>query len=206
MIFIAAPPPVDPGIAESFSRPVPAALVAETRPVRINGPAFKYRRSVLPIEGGRVLLRFTDHPSVVVDPKTLECEVLGWGIRMPANSVENLPNAMARRFLDLFSRADRGVLSESDAENWLQIVDQVDVSAFNIDRAAPHYVEGTLMRLSPVCWIEWHDGEHQKIDRAVSTALGCLVPGDQFGAFVKLGRDNEIRSIERVTLLALAEQ
>jgi hypothetical protein len=140
-----------------------------------------------------------------VDTKTLQCEVRGWGIRMPASAVENLPNAMARRFLELFSKVDRGQLNESDAENWLHIIDQVDVAAFNIDRAAPHYVEGTLIKLSPVCLVEWHDGERTRLERPVATILGSLVPGDQFGAFVKLGRDNQVLSIERVTLLALAE-
>ncbi len=206
MILIAAPPSAETGIAESFAPLAPTEFVADSKPVQIAGPEFKYRRTVLPIEGGRVLLRFTQHPSIAVDSKTLQCEVRGWGIQMPANAVENLPKAMARRFLDLFSRVDRGTLSESDAENWLHIVDQVDVAAFNIDRAAPHYLEGTLIRLTPVTLVEWHDGDREKIERPVATALGCLVPGDQFGAFVKLGRDNEVRSIERVTLLSLAER
>lgn len=206
MIFSAAPPPVESVIAESFSPRAPTEFVAHTKPVTVAGPAFKYRRKVLPIEGGRVLLRVTQAPSIVVDPKTLECEVRGWGIRMPAGAVENLPTAMARRFLDLFSQVDRGRLNDADAENWLHIVDQVDVAAFNIDRAAPHYLEGTLVRLTPVCLVEWHDGERQRIERPIATSLGSLLPGDQFGAFVKLGRDNEVLSIERLTLLALAQK
>lgn len=205
MILIPAPSlSVETAVAESYSTRPPSELVARSKPAHATGPNFTYRRRFLPIEGGRVLLRLTEYPSVVVDSETLQCEVRGWGVRMPASSVENLPNAMARRFLDLFSRVDRGALSESDAADWLNIVDQVDVPAFTLDRAAPHYLEGTLICLNPVCLVEWHDGERQKIDRAVAAALGALLPGDQFGAFVKLGRSNEVRSIERLTLLTLA--
>ena len=205
MILTAAPPSIETTLAESYSAHSPTELVARSEPARISGPAFKYRRRVLPIEGGRVLLRLTQDPEVIVDGITLQCEVRGWGVRMPADSVENLPNAMARRFLDLFSRVDRGGLNQSEATDWLNIVDQVDVAAFTIDRAAPHYIEGTLVRHTPICLVEWHDGERQRLDQGVASSLGALLPGDEFGAFVKLGHDNEVRSIERVTLLALAE-
>jgi hypothetical protein len=205
MILSSTAPQIDVGSAESFSRPAPMELLAHHKPVPIARPEFRYRRSLLPIEGGKLLLRLTQFPSIAVNPETLECEVRGWGVKMPTKSVENLPYAMARRFLELFSGADRGTLEGSDEENWSHILDQVDFAAFSVDRAAPHYIEGTLIRTRPICLVEWHDGTRQKINPDAANSLGLVAPGDQFGAFVKLGRDNEVQSIERVTFLPTIE-
>jgi hypothetical protein len=203
MIFAAAPStPPDVEAAESYSQPIPPRLIANVEPKWLERQQYVYRRTVLPIEGGRVLLRLTQNPIVEVDPTTRECEALGWDIRIPCDNVENLPEEMARRFLDLFSKADAGRLTRDDQASWLKILDHVDFGAFSVDRAAPHYLEGTLVRLEPLCIIEWHDGERQRIDRGVARALSALRIGDQFGAYVKLGKDNSVRSIERIVLLA----
>jgi hypothetical protein len=192
----------DMQVAESYTRQIPSRLVANAEPKWFKRQQYVYRRTVLPIEGGRVLLRFTQNPIVEVDPSTRECEALGWDIRMPCDKVENLPKEMARRFLDLFSKADAGRLTKGERSSWLKILDHVDFVAFSVDRAAPHYLEGTLERMEPVCIVEWHDGERQRIDWQVARAFSALRAGDQFGAYVKLGKDNSVRSIERIVLLA----
>ena len=203
MIFATAPStPPDVELAESYTKQVPSRLIANVEPKWLKRQRYVYRRRVLPIEGGRVLLRLTQDPIVEVDPATRECEALGWDIKIPTDKVENLPREMARRFLDLFSKADAGRLTEADRLGWLNILDHVDFAAFSVDRAAPHYLEGTLERSEPVCVVEWHDGERQRIDREVARAFSALDVGDQFGAYVKLGKDNNVRSIERIVLLA----
>ncbi|PYK20737.1 MAG: hypothetical protein DME55_01360 [Verrucomicrobia bacterium] len=203
MIFAtAASTASDMQVAESYTRQIPSRLVAYAEPKWLKRQQYVYRRKVLPIEGGRVLLRLTQNPIVEVDPSTRECEALGWDIRMPCDKVENLSKEMARRFLDLFSKADAGRLTEAERSSWLKILDHVDFVAFSIDRAAPHYLEGTLERMEPVCIVEWHDGERQRIDWQVARAFSALRAGDQFGAYVKLGKDNSVRSIERIVLLA----
>src|SRR5215472_14302543 len=107
MTFATAPSTApDIQIAESYSQRMPSRLVAYTEPKWLKRQQYVYRRKVLPIEGGRVLLRLTQNPIVEVDPATRECEALGWDITMPCEKVENLPQEMARRFLDLFSKAD----------------------------------------------------------------------------------------------------
>lgn len=198
-----APPP-DTEAAESYLHRPPMQMVARAEPKWLKRQQYAFRRSVLPIEGGRVLLRLTGIPMVEVNPATKECDVLGWGIRMSCDSVHNLPNEMARRFLDLFSKADTGRLNETEQQCWMEILDQVDFQAFCIDRAAPHYVEGKLVRLTPVCIVEWHDGERQQINDEVARSLSCLRPDDEFGAYVKLGKENTVRSIERIVILATA--
>ena len=206
MIFASESPPApDIEVAESYAQRPPSQLIAHVEPKWLERQQYAYRRTVLPIEGGRVLLRLTQTPLVEVDPATQECEVVGWGIRMPCDKVENLPNEMAHRFLDLFSKVDAGRLTTAELPLWRQILDQVDFVAFSVDRAAPHYLEGTLERLQPVCLVEWHDGERQRIARNVARALDSLRFGDEFGAYVKLGKNNDVRSIERIVLLASAE-
>ena len=86
-------------------------------------------------------------------------------------------------------------------QDWLHVLDEVDYTQFCVDRAAPHYVEGTLLRHTPVCRVEWHDGEFENLNPQAATALRFLEAGQRFGAFVKLGKANEVKSIERVTMV-----
>lgn len=203
MIFVPTPAsPPDVEAAESYPHSAPAEAIATVEPKWLKRQQYVYRRTLLPIEGGRLLLRLTQTPVVEVDPLTRQCDVIGWDLRMPCDKVEDLPREMAHRFLDLFSKSDRNELTETEYSTWLQMVDQIDFAGFTIDRAAPHYLEAKLERLDPVCIVEWHDGSRQRIGRDVAQALRVLRPGERFGAYVKLGKENEVLSIERIVLIA----
>jgi hypothetical protein len=186
---------------QQLSRGRRPELVTKRQPAKIARPRYTFRQRYLPIEGGKLLLRLTTQPELEVDPQTMEFDVLSWGVRLPCSKAEELPTALARQFLLFFSKADAQSLSEQEEMLWVQILDQVDFSSFSIDRAAPHYVEGQLARMEPVCLVDWHDGQRQKIEGEALAALRILRPGDRFGAFVKLGRDNSVKTIERVVIV-----
>jgi len=200
----AAPADAPPSTAlysEGFRPAVPRQLMAEQRPAEVSRPRFIYRRRILPLDGGKLLLRLWDDPQVEVDPATLQCQVVNWGVQIAHREIHDIDRRMARQFLDLFSKAGAQRLTEEESETWIRILDQVDFESFCADRAAPHYVEGTLLRKQPVWRVEWHDGETVNIPPGPASALRVLDDGDRFGAFVKLGRDNEVRAIERVVVL-----
>lgn len=191
--------------AQEIVHSIPSQLIARKEPAKQSRARFAFRQRHLTLEGGRLLLRLNQFPQLEVDPQAMEFEVVDWGVRMPCSEAENLTKAMARRFLYLFGKADEQALSEEEENAWIRILDNVDFQRFCADRSAPHYVEGTLVRLSPVCLVDWHDGERQKISSRVAENLGsCLNPGDKFGAYVKFGRDNDVTSIERILPLVLA--
>jgi hypothetical protein len=192
--------PVD--LREAMSRGQRPSLVAREEPAKVAQSRYTFRQRYLPIEGGKLLLRLNIEPELDVDPNTMEFDVINWGVRLPCSRAEELPAALARQFLMLFSKADAQSLTDQEQSLWLNILDQIDLTTFNIDRAAPHYVEGQLARLTPVCLVDWHDGQREKIEGEAVNTLRILNPGDRFGAYVKLGRDNVVRSIERLTLLA----
>ena len=194
-------PPSTAQISEIYRAVTPRQLVAAQKPAEVSRPRFVYRRRILPLDGGKLLLRLWTDPEVEVDPQTLQCEVVNWGVRLPHDQIHDVDRQMARQFLDLFSKAEAQRLSESETETWLRILDQVDYASFCTERAAPHYVEGTLLRKQPVWRVEWHDGDKINIPAGPAAALRVLNDGDRFGAFVKLGLDNEVKSIERVVVL-----
>lgn len=68
----------------------------------------------------------------------------------------------------------------------------------------PHYLEGTLIsrRLGQPAMIEWADGSRTSLHARVALPLTPLEAGDDFAAYVKLGNDNEVVSIESVSMLA----
>jgi len=155
----------------------------------------------LPLEGGRLLLHLYDDSVVAVDHVQRDCEVLGWGIRVQPQDVDHIDKLMARRFLELFSKAEAGRLSEQDETDWMSIVERVDYAAFCADRAAPQYMEGKLIRHQPKCRVEWHDGAVENLKPEAARALRILQEGDYFGAYVKMDREGQVNLLERLTLL-----
>jgi len=203
MILTPAAPAVEYDLraAESHAQPAHREMVSRQDPGVRKRTVFSFPRTVLPVEGGHLLLRLTRTPRVALDPGTGECEVLNWDVRLPATKAEDLPREMARKFLELFSKADAGTLSEQEQAGWLSLLDEVDFQAFCVDRAAPHYMEGRLLTPSPQCRVEWHDGTTKKISPIVARSLSLLRPGDEFGAYVKLDLNNDVLGIERLTLI-----
>lgn len=174
----------------------------DSAPPSASQPPFVYHRTILQIEPGRLNLHLTKPVEVQVDPSTLECEVIGWSIKLPARNIEQLPQALTRRFLELFSKADAGSLSEKEENQWVSILDRIDYQAFCIDRASPHYVEGVIVTKQPsYTLVDWHDGVREKLDFRVGRSLGFLEKNESFGAWVKLGRDNNAVEIQNVTIL-----
>lgn len=160
---------------------------------------YTLRRSILQIEPGRLHLRLRQPPEVLVHPDGVNCEVIGWGVTLPTARAEEIPVEMSRKFLDLFSKADRGLLNESEQLEWIEILDRVDYQTFCIDRAQPHYMEGEITSISTsFVWVEWHDGTREKVESPAHRALTLLRKGDAFGAYVKLGRENTTLKIENV--------
>jgi hypothetical protein len=162
---------------------------------------FTIERKFLPLEGGRILLRLFERPVIQVDPNTLECEILGWDIKLPSGLMGEYQYEMARKFLVLFSKADADQLTDKEKKVWLSILDRVDYTSYCIDRAAPHYLEGQLRRKSPDCYVDWSDGRPERINWAIANSLSEINVGETFGAWVKLGQENAALRIERVTLL-----
>ena len=180
----------------------PKQLASSEKPKEGIKTTFTFPKRILQIEPGRLQLRLTASPEVEVDPSGLMCEVVDWGVRLPTRQVEQLPSAMARRFLELFSKADQGRLEESEEMEWIRVLERVDFQDFCIARAQPHYMEGELIaRQHRTVRVEWHDGCRETLGSSASRALAHLAVGDCFGAWVKLGKDNEPISIENVSIL-----
>lgn len=204
MIYSAAADATDSRVnfRQEVSRGRRPALVTSHEPAKVSRPKYAFNQRFLPIEGGRLLLRLNIAPELEIDSASMEFDVVNWGVRLPCARAEELPNALARQFLTFFSKADAQSLTEQEEALWLRILDQVDYTGFCIDRAAPHYIEGHLARLEPICLVDWHDGQRQQIEGEALGALRILRPGDRFGAYVKLGRDNSVKTIERLILLS----
>jgi hypothetical protein len=178
-----------------------SALVAKQSPPQSDNQVFRFSQKFIPAEGNAPVLRLTEFPKLIVDKRTMEFEVEGWGIRMPCSEVYDLPRRMGRRFIELFSKADRQEdFTEEEEMTWFNVVNQVDYDRFSYDRAAPQYVEGTLIRRSPHFVVEWYDGERENLSPTVARSLALIETGESFGAFVKFGSDNQTIAIERVTI------
>lgn len=180
---------------------LPTELRARHEPRSDRKTVYRLNQRIIPLDGGSLLLRLRRTLSLAVDPQTMTFDVEGWNIQLPVDQVADVPRYIARRFVELFSKADARILSVGDAQDWLRILEEVDFAQFSIDRSAPHYVEGTLLRHTPVCRVEWHDGEISNLEGEAAMALHWMEPNQRFGAFVRLGKGNVVKSIERVTLV-----
>lgn len=180
----------------------PIEVLADSQPDTRQAIIYRHNCRYLPVEGGQILLRLRDDLQVALESGGRECSVEGWGVRVPVQKVYQLPGILARQFLKLFSKADAGTLDDQEKEVWLSILERVDYRRFSVDRAEPHYLEGEILQKQPK-WVlvEWHDGEKVRIPYPAARALGALEIGDIFGARVKLGLDDDVRSIEAVRIL-----
>lgn len=165
---------------------------------------FEFPQKLFPVDGGKVLLRTYAPLKLTMDERSETFAVEGWDIRLSCNQVHELPRHVVRKFLGLLAKANARSLTASDELLWLRILDQVDFKQFCVDRAMPHYLEGTLIsrRLGQPAMVEWADGSRSSLHARVALPLTPLEPGDDFAAYVKLGTDNEVLSIESVSLLA----
>lgn len=166
---------------------------------------FAFEQSVFPLEGGRVALRLRKPLMLHVDTNTLRFTVCDWGIEMDITELPQLPRAVTRLFLRLLHAADNEALTEAEQARWLKITDYIDFKQFTIDRSPPRYMEGKLRTRGEVTVVEWHDGETERLGAQVARGLSDVDPGERFGAFVKLGKDDGAVDISRVTLLPEVE-
>jgi hypothetical protein len=67
-------------------------------------------------------------------------------------------------------------------------------------------MEGKLISNAENVIVLWHDGSREQIDHNVAKTLSEVNVGEQFSAFVKLGKDDKSRAIERVSLLSESKE
>jgi hypothetical protein len=196
--------PVEYAYVDGLNPQLPTKVGAAKEPRADRRISYTFPQKLFPIDGGKTLLRMRSAPVLLVDSKTLEFEIEGWGIRMNCADVHDAPRQIARRFLYLFGRSEQRLLSEDERVDWIEILDRVDANQFSFDRSAPRYNEGVLLQRNPIV-VEWSDGKNEKLEATVGGALMPLDPGDTFSAYVKLGRDYKSLEIDRVTLLSPGE-
>ena len=190
------PMAIETGVAEYHSKKAP---------IEAEYGFYIFEQKIIPLEGGRQLLRLRKPLLLKINPETLKFTVNDWGIEMDCLQLGNLPREVARQFLKFLHEAENENLSEVDQAYWLRISDYVDFQQFSIERSAPRYMEGIRQGKGDLVIVEWHDGTRETLDRSAAQALTEINPGERFSAFVKLGKNDKTISIERVSLLGPAE-
>lgn len=174
--------------------------IVAVEPAYKKSPTFVLDQRFIPLDDGRTLLRLHKALQIKPDNASGMLEVVGWGIQLPITQAEDVPRQIARKFLSLFSKANNLTISDAEKMEWLFICDQVDVAHFSIDRSAPQYMEGTLTRKYPPS-VEWHDGTVEHLPANLAANFFALESGDNFSAFVKVGKNQSTLSIERINLI-----
>lgn len=164
---------------------------------------FDFPQKLIPLDEAGTLLRLWEPLKLKVDALDSTFYIDEWDIKMSCDNVHLLPERIARKFMVFFGKAETGQMSVKEEQRWVKILDTIDYQHFCINRAPSHYMEGKLVSKTPDTKIEWNDGSPvERFPFKIAAALSLLEPGDEFSAYCKLGINNEIKSIERVTLLA----
>lgn len=150
--------------------------------------------------------RFTIEPGVILEayqPLKLGyhnddgmLEVIGWGLEVPLGQGHSLTDLIAKRFLDLYSRSQRQLLSNEEALQFSEICSQVDYRAFCAARRMPQWQEAWLVRKQPICFLDFGSGKLVKISPEVAKSLRLFDPGTYFGAWFSTDRDESIELIQ----------
>ena len=157
---------------------------------------FPYRLRTISLDGGKTILKLFEDLMIEVDHDRQECKVMHWEAKLPLTHVEDIGRTLGRRFMELYSKATDGRLTEQEEAYWLDIVQRVDYQAFCTDRTPARYVEGIVKAIRPAFIVEWYDGEIETLHPQVARTLNVLDESDRFGAWVKWGRDNKTQQIE----------
>lgn len=203
MIFLSDAPPVEsrPPIPMYSNASAGLAQATDKPKNEREITLWPYPLRSISTDGGKTILRLIENPVVEVDHDSQVCKVLHWDVQLPLTNVAEISRVLARRFLELYSKAIDGRLSEQEEAQWLEVVRRVDYQAFCNDRAPARYVEGVIKSVGPKRAVEWYDGEVEELHSQVARTLNVLNVGDRFGAWVKWGRDNKTQQIEGLKIL-----
>lgn len=163
---------------------------------------FEFPQTIIPLDDAGTLLKLWEPLELKVNGLDDTFQVESWNITMACDDVHLLPERLARKFMEFFSKSETGRITPKEEAQWIKILDTVDYQQFAIDRAPAHYMEGVVRKKFPHFRVEWNGDEHtERLSSEVSASLSLLQEGDEFSAYCKLGLDNEVKSMERVMLL-----
>ena len=188
-------------VSPEFTEPVPsleAAYSGKRVPELADLIWFQFEQTVFPFEGGQQILKLTKPLELKMNSEGTLFTVKDWGIELDA--LWDIPREVVRKFLYLFSKAEKNCLSEQEQAEWLAVSDYLDFKQYTIDRSPPRYMEGTLCSQSNKVIVEWHDGKRETLKTEVAKSLDMIDPGEHFSAFVKLGANDTAMQIERVSM------
>lgn len=170
-------------------------------------PQASFMQRVITLDSNGQSLRLWADTTLRLDLLHQEFEVEGWGLRMKMNEVVELPREMARQFLQLWSRSERGQLQEREKEYWKGIVERVDFQAFCNERTSYRYAEGELVeRTRDGARVKWADEREEILRGRPGRALDWVNPGEMFSASVKLDRTGRVHAMENCTVLGRAKE
>jgi len=161
---------------------------------------YEFEQTLIPIEGGRQCLRLLKRLNLRIT-ESLRFQVKDWGIEMDCSHLPELPREVARHFFKLLNASENDALTETDQANWIRILDYIDFRQFSIERSPPRYQEGVLQGKAERVIVEWTNGTREQLRACAASALSEINVGERFGAYIKLGQNDETIGIERVSLL-----
>lgn len=170
-------------------------------------PQAAFKQRVIELDSDGQSLRLWDDATLRLNLVCQEFEVEGWGIRMPMGEAASLPREMARQFLRLWSRAERGQLAGAEQRYWQHIVDHADYQAFCAERAPLLYTEGEVVgRTHEGTTVKWADGHTEILRGKPRRALDLVNAGELFSASAKCDRSGRTRQVENATVLGSAHE
>jgi hypothetical protein len=169
-------------------------------------PRVAYPQAAIPLNEQGQCLRLWDAPMLVLDLIHGGCEVEDWGVSVDLADVTAVPREMAREFLRLWVKAEKGVLNAEERNRWGRIVEKVDYQHFCMDRAPARYVEGELQeRAHDHAIVRWHDGSTEHVRGAAYRSLALVDRGEIFSAMVRFDRNERVSSLMDVVPLGRPE-
>lgn len=128
-------------------------------------------------------------------------EVVDWGIEATLQDGHSLAHRIAQRFLELYSKAQHGGISDEEALQFSKICGQVDYRSFCAARRMPEWREAFLVRHQPACYINWCYGSLVKLTPEAAEALKLLQPNTYFGAWFTVDREGAVTRIQHAEIL-----
>ena len=151
---------------------------------------------------GDRILSLEEKPMIAVYAQRQRFEIVDWGINLAFGEQNKIAREMVRKFLTLFSKAERDSLTGEENAEWVKISQSVNYRKFCAERAPFRYVEGEFVRTAADGFVvTWHDGSSNVVSRTAAPELGLLNDGERFSAMARFGDENKVVALESVSIL-----
>jgi hypothetical protein len=200
MIMHDMPPPRVPYSMIEMRSDRPSVVSALSDSIPEHTRQFEVTYSVFSLGNG-VFMRLKR--PLVVKKVGRDAWIEDWGLTIQAKDLTYIEERIPRYFMEMYSKAKNGYLTEQEEEWWTNIIDSIDYTSLSKELCRPQYFEGEILQIhnNKGIYVKWQDDSTEWLSNKLRKSFKLFNKGDKFSAYIRRNRFNSVSSVENIELL-----